>query len=95
MLTVNQYFDGNVKSIGFQTSTLPATIGVMVAGEYKFGTSAKETMVVVSGELCVQFPKDEAWHTFIDGQSFEVEANSSFRVKVIVDTAYLCKYWAK
>lgn len=93
MLTVNEYFEGNVKSIGFQTNTLPATVGVMVKGDYKFGTSAKETMSVVSGELSIQFSGGEDWQTFIDGQSFEVEANSSFKVKVIVDTAYLCKYW--
>lgn len=29
MLEVNEYFAGKVKSIGFQTRTLPATIGVM------------------------------------------------------------------
>ena len=29
MLTVNQYFEGAVASIGFQSATLPATVGVM------------------------------------------------------------------
>jgi len=37
-LTVNTYFDGSVKSIGFQTADLPATVGVMVPGEYTFDT---------------------------------------------------------
>lgn len=94
MLTVNEYFNGNVKSIGFQTATLPATVGVMVKGDYKFGTSNKETMFVVSGELSIQLPGEDDWQTFIDGQSFEVEANSSFKVKAVVDTAYFCKYWS-
>ena len=35
MLDVNEYFDGKVKSIGFQTETLPATVGVMAPGEYE------------------------------------------------------------
>jgi uncharacterized protein YaiE (UPF0345 family) len=35
-LDVNEYFDGNVKSIGFQTETLRATVGVMVAANQKF-----------------------------------------------------------
>lgn len=28
MLKTNQYFDGDVVSIAFQTETLPATVGV-------------------------------------------------------------------
>jgi len=42
MLTVNEYFDGKVKSIAFSTTTLPATVGVMAVGEYTFSTSQKE-----------------------------------------------------
>lgn len=93
MLKVNEYFDGKVKSIAFQTSTLPATVGVMVCGEYQFSTESKETMIVVCGELAIQRQAQGEWQHFIDGQSFEVEANSSFQVKALVDTAYLCKYW--
>jgi purine/pyrimidine-nucleoside phosphorylase len=95
MLKVNEYFDGRVKSIALQTSTLPATVGVMEKGEYTFGTGAKETMHVVSGELSIQFPGESAWQTFTDGQVFEVEANASFNVRAIVDTAYFCQYWTK
>ena len=51
MFDVNEYFEGKVKSIGFQTETLPATVGVMAPGEYEFGTSQRETMTVVSGVL--------------------------------------------
>lgn len=92
MLTVNEYFDGKVKSIAFDTKTLPATIGVMAKGEYTFGTNCKEIMEVVSGELVVQLPGSDEWKTYINGQVFEVEANQSFNLKVPVDTAYLCKY---
>lgn len=94
MLTVNEYFEGKVKSIAFQTRTLPATVGVMCAGEYTFSTSLKETMTVVSGTLSVQLPGQIEWQTFVDGQTFEVDANASFAVKVLEDTAYLCKYWS-
>ena len=93
MLKVNEYFDGNVKSIALQTESLPATIGVMAKGEYLFGTDCKEVMSVVSGELAIQFDEDGPWQSFIDGQVFEVESNAKFRVIAKVDTAYLCKYW--
>lgn len=93
MLKVNEYFNGNVKSIALETETMPATIGVMAKGEYTFGTAAKETMHVVSGELSVQLPGEAEWQTFTNGQVFEVEGNSSFNVKATVDTAYFCQYW--
>ena len=88
----NEYFDGNVKSIAFQTATLPATVGVMEVGEYTFGTEAYEYMTVVSGSLTVRLVDTTEWKTHNAGETFEVEANSSFDVKVVVQTAYLCLY---
>ncbi len=93
MLKVNEYFDGNVKSIALQTATLPATVGVMAVGDYVFGTDCKEVMTVISGQLDIQQPGESQWTTYVDGQTFEVEANVKFNVKVPVQTAYLCKYW--
>ena len=92
MLTVNEYFEGKVKSVAFQSSTLPATIGVISAGEYEFGTSEKETMTVVSGELTVLLPGQQDWQTFGAGESFEVAGQASFKAKTDADTAYLCTY---
>ncbi|MBF0438460.1 MAG: pyrimidine/purine nucleoside phosphorylase [Magnetococcales bacterium] len=92
MLKVNEYFGGQVKSIAFQTATLPATVGVMVPGEYEFGTSQRETMTVVSGALTVKLPGEESWQTFSPFESFVVAANCRFQLRVEVDTAYLCTY---
>ena len=92
MLSVNEYFDGNVKSIAFQGETLPATVGVISPGEYEFGTSQKEVMTVVSGALTVQLPGSESWVRYDAGKAFEVAANTSFKVKAEVDTAYFCTY---
>lgn len=92
MLKVNEYFDGQVKSIALETETLPATVGVMAKGEYTFGTDCHEIMTVVCGKLVVQLPGAETWQDFTDGETFEVAANQSFKLQVPVDTAYLCKY---
>jgi uncharacterized protein YaiE (UPF0345 family) len=92
MFKVNEYFDGAVKSIAFQTETLPATIGVMAKGEYEFGTSQKEYMSVTSGRLRVQLPGSDTWQTFAPGETFIVEANNRFKVVAEVETAYLCLY---
>lgn len=92
MLEVNEYFDGKVKSIGFATESLPATVGVMAPGDYEFATSEREVMTVVSGALTVKLPGEGAWQVFATGDSFEVAAGKSFQLQVAVATAYLCTY---
>lgn len=92
MFKTNEYFDGKVTSIGFQTETLPATVGVMAPGVYEFGASEKETMTVVSGALTVKLPGSDDWNTFEQSDSFVVAAGDSFQLEVAVDTAYLCTY---
>ena len=92
MFKINEYFDGQVASIAFQTATLPATVGVMAVGEFKFGTTQKETMTVVSGALTVKLPGNEDWKTFNAGDQFIVQANETFELQVTQETAYLCTY---
>lgn len=92
MFETNEYFDGKVKSIAFQSETLPATVGVMAPGEYTFNTGAKEKMTVVSGALTVTLPGETSEQTYNPGDSFDVPANSAFDVKVATETAYLCLY---
>jgi len=92
MFNVNEYFDGKVKSIAFQTETLPATVGVMAPGAYDFGTSKKETMTVITGALTVKLPGSNGWQQFNAGDQFIVAANQNFQLEVAVDTAYLCTY---
>jgi len=92
MFDVNEYFDGKVKSIAFDTDTLPATMGVMAPGDYEFGTSQFETMTVVSGVMVVLLPGSEQWQTFEPTQNFTVEADQRFKVQVKSNTAYLCTY---
>ena len=92
MLTINKYFSGNVASIGLETAKAPATPGVMAPGEYEFGTNKRETMKVITGALTVLLPGATEWQTFNEGESFVIEANNSFHLKVDVDTGYLCLY---
>lgn len=92
MLNVNEYFDGNVKSLSFQGDELASSVGVMTPGEYEFGTSQKEVMTVISGELVVSLPGSDSYESYTAGSHFEVDANTSFKVKVERETAYLCTY---
>ncbi len=92
MLQVNEYFEGKVKSIAFQTATLPATVGVMDVGEYEFSTEKKETVTVVSGCLTVKLPGSDDYRDYPAGESFVVAANEKFQLKIAEQSAYLCTY---
>ncbi|MGB5419584.1 pyrimidine/purine nucleoside phosphorylase, partial [Algibacter sp.] len=56
MITTNEYFEGQVKSLGYTSATGKSTVGVMEAGTYEFGTSTHETMQVIEGEMTVKLP---------------------------------------
>ncbi len=92
MFKTNEYFDGKVKSIAFETAEGPATVGVMASGEYEFGTSTIEYMTVTSGEMNVMLPGEDTWNTFLPFETFIVPANVKFKVKVAGDTSYRCLY---
>lgn len=90
---VNSYFDGKVTS---RTVLFPdgskKTLGVMLPGEYEFGTGDKEIMEILSGELEVLLPGEKAWKSIKGGQSFEVAANAKFQLKIGKLTDYICSF---
>lgn len=92
MLQSNEYYDGNVKSIAFQSSNKPATVGVIAPGDYEFGTNEKEEMTVISGSMTVTLAGETESKMYAANESFNVPANSSFAVTTTEDTAYLCFY---
>ncbi len=89
----NVYFDGNVTSrtVLFADGA-KKTLGIMLPGEYEFNTDAKEIMEILSGELDVLLPQNDAWKSFRSGDSFEVPANSKFKLNVKTLTDYCCSF---
>ncbi len=92
MFKTNEYFQGKVKSIGFEGKEGPATIGVMAPGAYEFGTSKKEFMTITSGILLVKLPGEKEFKEFKQNETFIIEANQKFQVKVKQDATYICFY---
>ncbi|EGA72150.1 hypothetical protein VISI1226_05079 [Vibrio sinaloensis DSM 21326] len=92
MIKVNSYFEDSVKSLGFNQAGEDSSVGVMLAGEYTFGTAAPERMTVIKGEMTIKRQGDADWTTFKSGEAFEVAGDSSFDLKLPVTTAYLCEY---
>ena len=88
----NTYFDGQVQSIGFERNGRRATVGVIVPGEFHFGTDAPERMTVTSGELAVKRDGTSNWVTYPAGTAFEIPGKSGFDVRAIEPSAYLCEF---
>lgn len=93
--TANIYFDGKVTSrtVIFSDGE-KKTLGIMLPGDYEFGTDAKENMEIMAGELEVLLPGEKSWRTVNGGESFIVPANSRFKLKVLEVTDYCCSYIA-
>jgi purine/pyrimidine-nucleoside phosphorylase len=89
----NVYFDGKVTSrnVIFEDGS-KKTLGIMLPGEYEFGTSENELMEVLGGEMEVMLPEAKQWITVKEGDSFKVPAQAEFQLKVKAITDYCCSY---
>jgi uncharacterized protein YaiE (UPF0345 family) len=89
----NIYFDGKVTSrtIHFEDGS-KKTLGIMLPGDYEFGTEAKELMEIMSGDLDIQLPGED-WKSIKGGESFEVPGNASFKLRIRTVTDYCCSYF--
>lgn len=91
MIKVNEYFDGNVKSLGFEVSGTPYTVGVIMAGAYTFNTEKTEHLQIVAGELDIK-PAEGAWQTLKKGDVTVIPAGISFDLKLRNPATYICAY---
>ncbi len=89
----NVYFDGKVTSrtVLFADGTRK-TLGIMLPGEYEFGTAAAEIMEILAGEMDVLLPTDNDWKQYTAGESFEIPADSKFKLQVKAVVDYCCSY---
>jgi len=89
----NVYFDGKVTSrkIEFKGGEVK-TLGIMLEGEYEFGTEKAEVMEILAGECSILLPNESEWQEIKAPATFNVPANSSFKItaKTLVD--YCCSY---
>ncbi len=89
----NVYFDGKVTSraVIFPDGS-KKTLGIMLPGEYEFGTEEQELMEILAGELEILLPGTDAWQSISGGESFQVPAQSKFGLKIKTVTDYCCSY---
>ena len=89
----NVYFDGNVTSraVTFADGTVK-TLGIMMPGDYTFGTDKPELMEILAGQLTYRLDGSENWIVVKGGESFNVPGESSFDLKVTELADYCCSY---
>ena len=89
----NVYFDGKVTSrtVLFADGT-KKTLGIMMPGQYEFGTDTKEIMEILGGDLKVQLPGSEEWLEFQGSGEFTVPAGAKFKLDIRTVTDYCCSY---
>ncbi len=91
MIKVNTYFDGNVKSLGFERETVGYTAGVLMPGTYTFDTQKEEHLTITVGEIEVQPPESE-WRHLKTGETIIIPANANVNLKVEQPASYICMY---
>jgi hypothetical protein len=66
----NIYFDGNVTSRTFiEANGDKKTLGIMMPGEYTFGTNDAELMEIIGGECEVKLKDSTEWNTYTENTS--------------------------
>jgi purine/pyrimidine-nucleoside phosphorylase len=91
MINVNEYQNGTVKSLGFESQGTRFTAGVVMPGEYLFPTETEEHIMVTVGVLEVRLP-DQDWATVPAGASVVVPAQVEFGLRVKATASYICEY---
>lgn len=89
----NVYFDGKVTSrtVVFADGA-KKTLGILLPGEYEFGTDTKEIMEIQAGELKVLLPGETEWIKISGTGEFTVPANAKFKLDVQTVSDYICSY---
>ncbi len=90
----NLYFEGRVISHTIILSDgARKTAGVILPGNYHFGTQQAERMEIIEGEAEVLLDDSGKIAHYAAGQAFEVPANSGFTITVKAEAChYVCSF---
>jgi len=86
----NEYFDGNVVSLGYVEGDITQiTAGLIKKGTYDFGKAdPRETMKCTSGEMIINGVSCTA-----DNAAAVIEVGVQINIEATVDSTYTCTYF--
>jgi uncharacterized protein YaiE (UPF0345 family) len=64
----------------------------MLPGEYEFNTQKPELMEITAGKCAYCLKGEDTWHEVSGGGSFNVPGDSSFQIRAIEVTDYICSF---
>jgi hypothetical protein len=89
----NVYFDGKCVSHSFTLADgTKKSVGVVLAAQLVFNTAAAEVMECVKGTCRYKLKGQSDWKSVSAGESFHIDANSSFEIHVDEAFHYICHY---
>jgi uncharacterized protein YaiE (UPF0345 family) len=91
MINVNEYFEGRIKSLGFELKGTPYTAGVLLPGEYTIDTEKEEHITATVGEFEIRPPGSD-WKTTAIGDTIVIPSNASFELRLKESASYICMY---
>ncbi len=88
----NILFEGNItsRSIEFEDGSRK-TLGIMLPGEYELTTIHTEIMDIQRGKLELLLPAAQ-WEEFVGPATFEIPANTRFKLRVHSLVDYCCSF---
>ena len=91
IITVNEYFHGRAKSLGFTKEDAEYTAGIIMPGQYTFNTEKEELITVTLGPIDFFLPGGD-WQTCLTGETIVIPANVKFDIKADSAGSYICMY---
>ncbi|MEA3451655.1 MAG: pyrimidine/purine nucleoside phosphorylase [Bacteroidota bacterium] len=91
MIKCKKYHSERVQSLLYENEK-DLSVGIIVPGEYKFGSIKKEITTITSGTLDVLIEGNKMWKTYLKDESFTIPEHKNFTFKTNEVCTYLCFY---
>ncbi len=92
MIEEREFFGGKVKTLRCDLKGEPFSVGVLLPGEYTFGTSSVEEFEIIQGQVEVAL-QDGSVKMYKKGEIFVVDSERDYNLSVEkYPAAFLCKY---
>lgn len=92
-IRANIYEEGKCQSrtILFSDGT-KKTLGVYLPGNFVFDSDEPERVLITSGVVEVLFPGDKDWRKISVGETYDVPAECTFKVRCDEISEYICDF---
>ena len=91
MIKLKKYHGERVQSLMYNGQK-SLSVGIMIPGEYEFGSMNKEITTVTSGKIEVWVEGSKEWHTYLQDEKFTIPEHKNFKFRTDEVSSFLCFY---